>query len=172
MSLLCKLHHDEGITLVMVTHDVHLKMFADRVVWMRDGKIQRIETVDEDQKARVRVELAEFLESAKGNRLKEVQSTVQIRQPTDYETHTQFGGKSNAVELKLQINPASASGDQNSSGSSSSSASSVQKEESNHSAPSKNSHPPTTSDSLSPKQAEKANGKEKHVDLEDGVLLL
>jgi putative ABC transport system ATP-binding protein len=31
--------------MVMVTHDVQLKNFADRVVWMRDGKIQRIEKV-------------------------------------------------------------------------------------------------------------------------------
>jgi len=42
MELLLDLNR-EGITLVMVTHDMGLKMFADRVVWMRDGKIQRIE---------------------------------------------------------------------------------------------------------------------------------
>lgn len=29
----------------MVTHDVGLKNFADRIIWMRDGKIQRIEMV-------------------------------------------------------------------------------------------------------------------------------
>lgn len=31
--------------MVMVTHDVGLKNFADRIIWMRDGKIQRIEIV-------------------------------------------------------------------------------------------------------------------------------
>lgn len=29
----------------MVTHDVGLKNFADRVLWMRDGKIQSIEKI-------------------------------------------------------------------------------------------------------------------------------
>ena len=29
----------------MVTHDVGLKFFADRIIWLRDGKIQRVETV-------------------------------------------------------------------------------------------------------------------------------
>ena len=33
------------MTLVMVTHDVSLKFFADRIIWLRDGKIQRVETV-------------------------------------------------------------------------------------------------------------------------------
>jgi putative ABC transport system ATP-binding protein len=36
------------ITLVMVTHDVGLKNFADRVIWMRDGKIMRLEVIPED----------------------------------------------------------------------------------------------------------------------------
>jgi hypothetical protein len=34
------------ITLVMVTHDVGLKEFADRVIWMSDGKIKHVEHVD------------------------------------------------------------------------------------------------------------------------------
>ena len=37
-------------TLVMVTHDVGLKYFADRVIWLRDGKIQRIEIVSKEKK--------------------------------------------------------------------------------------------------------------------------
>lgn len=30
----------------MVTHDVGLKEFADRVIWMSDGKIKYVEQVD------------------------------------------------------------------------------------------------------------------------------
>lgn len=30
----------------MVTHDVALKEFADRVIWMSDGKIKYVEQVD------------------------------------------------------------------------------------------------------------------------------
>lgn len=40
----------EGISLLMVTHDVGLKYFADRVIWLRDGKIHRVELVPEEKK--------------------------------------------------------------------------------------------------------------------------
>ena len=36
--------------MIMVTHDVALKNFADRIIWMRDGKIQRIENVPKSRK--------------------------------------------------------------------------------------------------------------------------
>jgi ABC-type hemin transport system ATPase subunit len=32
----------------MVTHDVSLKNFADRVIWMRDGKIMRLEIIPKE----------------------------------------------------------------------------------------------------------------------------
>lgn len=50
MKLLTDLNKQENITLIMVTHDVGLKMYSDRIIWMRDGKIQRIETVQEQSK--------------------------------------------------------------------------------------------------------------------------
>jgi len=43
MQQLIELNRDSNITLVMVTHDVGLKDFADRVIWMRDGKIKHVE---------------------------------------------------------------------------------------------------------------------------------
>jgi len=48
------------ITLVMVTHDVALKNFADRVIWMCDGKILRVENVSAN-KRRKRMELLNTL---------------------------------------------------------------------------------------------------------------
>ena len=60
MDLLTKLH-ERGLTLVMVTHDVYLKSFADRVIWMRDGKIQRIEKNSDESKAAARQQLANDL---------------------------------------------------------------------------------------------------------------
>jgi putative ABC transport system ATP-binding protein len=48
LDLLVELNRKEGITLVMVTHDVALKNFAHRVIRMLDGKIQRIEEVSPD----------------------------------------------------------------------------------------------------------------------------
>lgn len=42
MKILVDLNRKEGITMVMVTHDVALKTFADRVVRMMDGKVHKI----------------------------------------------------------------------------------------------------------------------------------
>jgi ABC-type sulfate/molybdate transport systems ATPase subunit len=44
MDLLVKLN-EEGITMVMVTHDDSLKNCAHRIVHMLDGRIHRIKTV-------------------------------------------------------------------------------------------------------------------------------
>jgi putative ABC transport system ATP-binding protein len=46
MKILVDLNINKKITMIMVTHDVALKTFANRVVRMADGKIARIEDVD------------------------------------------------------------------------------------------------------------------------------
>ncbi|KAJ3037777.1 ABC transporter H member 2, partial [Rhizophlyctis rosea] len=50
ISLLHTLNTTENMTLVMVTHDVYLKNFAHRVVYMRDGKVHRVECVEEGRR--------------------------------------------------------------------------------------------------------------------------
>ena len=47
--------------MVMVTHDVGLKYFADRIIWIRDGKIQRIENVRAEKQNEVRQQLEQHL---------------------------------------------------------------------------------------------------------------
>ena len=49
MQLLLALHR-EGMTLVMVTHDVSLKNLADRVVWMRDGLVAKDEQIAQEKR--------------------------------------------------------------------------------------------------------------------------
>lgn len=46
MKILIDLNLHKKITMIMVTHDVALKTFANRVVRMADGKIAKIETID------------------------------------------------------------------------------------------------------------------------------
>ena len=48
MKILVDLNIKEGITMIMVTHDVALKSFAHRVVRMLDGKINKITTNPDD----------------------------------------------------------------------------------------------------------------------------
>lgn len=50
MKILVDLNRKHGITMVMVTHDVGLKNFADRVVHMADGKIHRVAPVVREDK--------------------------------------------------------------------------------------------------------------------------
>jgi ABC-type lipoprotein export system ATPase subunit len=39
MDLLRRLNREEGVTLLLVTHDVEAAAFADRVIQLRDGRI-------------------------------------------------------------------------------------------------------------------------------------
>jgi ABC-type lipoprotein export system ATPase subunit len=41
MAVLEKLHQEQGQTIVMVTHDRTLARRADRVLVMKDGKLER-----------------------------------------------------------------------------------------------------------------------------------
>jgi putative ABC transport system ATP-binding protein len=43
MKILIDLNIKKKITMIMVTHDVGLKYFANRVVRMADGKVNKIE---------------------------------------------------------------------------------------------------------------------------------
>jgi putative ABC transport system ATP-binding protein len=46
LTLLQNLVRDENVTLLMVTHDATAASFADRIVHMRDGQLDRIEIVE------------------------------------------------------------------------------------------------------------------------------
>ena len=46
MKILIDLNLHKKITMIMVTHDVSLKYFANRVVRMADGKIAKIEEIE------------------------------------------------------------------------------------------------------------------------------
>jgi ABC-type sulfate/molybdate transport systems ATPase subunit len=57
MRLLLELSEKEGITVVMVTHDMGLAGLADRVVRIRDGKITAVSANDPASKAEARREI-------------------------------------------------------------------------------------------------------------------
>jgi ABC-type sulfate/molybdate transport systems ATPase subunit len=100
MDLLTKLHN-RGLTLVMVTHDVHLKNFADRVVWMRDGKISRIDVNTEEQKRAARDELAADLAAHRAKVPKAVSRTVEIRRPEHYNTDPTFDPDAKPADMSF-----------------------------------------------------------------------
>jgi len=88
MKLLTELNLKHNITMVMVTHDVGLKNFADRIIWMRDGKIQRIEIVSKHKKQETLTKLDEDLETIKNKKRVTHHGTETLyRKPSDYKTH-------------------------------------------------------------------------------------
>jgi putative ABC transport system ATP-binding protein len=106
MDLLIQLNRNDGITLVMVTHDVSIKFFADRVIWLRDGKIQRVEIVSDEKKQESvdnlttklneiqrKKELAQErkVRTEQHQKKRDVkQKAFIIRRPTDYKTHPEY----------------------------------------------------------------------------------
>lgn len=89
MQQLISLNKNQNITLVMVTHDVGLKDFADRVIWMRDGKIKYVEHTSPEAKRnrmqKLEQDLKEIEEGKKKTRSQ--YSNTFLRKPTDYDTH-------------------------------------------------------------------------------------
>src|SRR5579862_3238957 len=43
IDLLRKLNQDQGVTIISATHDLKMVDVSDRIVWIRDGKIAKIE---------------------------------------------------------------------------------------------------------------------------------
>jgi len=42
MDFLDKINKKNGKTVVMVTHDLHLVKHADRVIYLKDGRVERV----------------------------------------------------------------------------------------------------------------------------------
>ena len=47
ISLLQNLSHERNVTVISATHDIKMLNVSDLVVWIRDGRIDRIESRDE-----------------------------------------------------------------------------------------------------------------------------
>ncbi len=47
ISLLKKLSLDRGVTIISATHDIKMLNVSDQVVWIRDGRVDKIENRDE-----------------------------------------------------------------------------------------------------------------------------
>jgi len=91
MDLLLQLNEEEKITLVMVTHDPNLKNAAKRVIYMRDGKIDRVEDIDEDTRRQFREKIKNELygsgqQGSNQTRRGRFTAATEIRKPHSYET--------------------------------------------------------------------------------------
>lgn len=104
MKLLTELNQKQKITLIMVTHDVSMKGFANRVVWMRDGKIVRVEEISQDTRNRRFEDLEQDLLKYQNKSQKPVKHKMAtfLRKPTDYQTHANYiNSPENPVDFKM-----------------------------------------------------------------------
>lgn len=95
MRILLDLHRVEKRTLVMVTHDVGLKNFADRVIRVLDGKIMRVEEVCEEERTAAMERLGNGgsrLRTGMGTELPLGGSRFETRSPGDYPALRQHPG--------------------------------------------------------------------------------
>jgi putative ABC transport system ATP-binding protein len=49
LDFLSEIHRKDSKTIIIVTHDLHLVKRAERVVYLKDGKIERIEYNHKDK---------------------------------------------------------------------------------------------------------------------------
>jgi putative ABC transport system ATP-binding protein len=59
IELLKELNEEKGVTIISATHDLKMIDVSDRVIWIRDGQISRIE-----DRSKIRVEAALAVEEA------------------------------------------------------------------------------------------------------------
>jgi putative ABC transport system ATP-binding protein len=52
IELLCRLKTERGVTVISATHDMKMLDVSDRILWIRDGRVQRLE---ERQNLKIRI---------------------------------------------------------------------------------------------------------------------
>mmetsp|Transcript_3031 Transcript_3031/g.4325 ORF Transcript_3031/g.4325 Transcript_3031/m.4325 type:complete len:121 (+) Transcript_3031:1132-1494(+) len=93
MDFLLELHEKQKITMIMVTHDVGLRGYADRVINIRDGKVACDVKIDQAQRMRMRTNLRQQVLRSRREEMGWMSSTssesfdgvrTELRAPTDY----------------------------------------------------------------------------------------
>ncbi|KAG5510063.1 hypothetical protein JKF63_06956 [Porcisia hertigi] len=102
MNILIRLNRERGLTMVMVTHDVYMKQYANRVLYVRDGKVNTVEAVHGDVRQRAWEELQEELRKTNSVAEKQITVTSVQRVPQDYPTFAAQGPLKLDEDLEMQ----------------------------------------------------------------------
>ncbi|KPI83314.1 putative ABC transporter [Leptomonas seymouri] len=86
MNILLKLNTERGLTMVMVSHDVYMKQYAHRVIYIRDGKVHSTEAVHEDVRRRAWKDLQDALDTSRSGTNEQRIAVSMQRSPQDYAT--------------------------------------------------------------------------------------
>jgi len=109
LKLLLDLNRKEGITLIMVTHDVSLKHFAHRVIHMVDGKIFKVENVSEQSRQEMDNDLDRKIEQERIEGLKQVKPETEVRDPDTYYGFLRYQTKTKKKKKTSSFNSSSSS---------------------------------------------------------------
>jgi ABC-type methionine transport system ATPase subunit len=101
MKILLDLNLHKKITMIMVTHDVALKTFANRVVRMADGKIAKIEDIDAEMRSEQIRHLSDRVALIQKG---EVKDTLAIREGISGQDDVQANISSKAGSVKIPSN--------------------------------------------------------------------
>lgn len=97
LDILLRMNRERRLTMVMVTHDVYMKQYANRVMYLRDGKVHNIETIDravrEGAFEELQKELQHMMQGDRNDTAMSQAGKLQttIRAPTDYVTRDAQG---------------------------------------------------------------------------------
>lgn len=86
MNILLTLNRKRGLTMVMVSHDVYMKQYAHRVLYLRDGKVHNIEEVQQMVRDRAWEELQQAVKLSREGERETAHATSELRAPEDYGT--------------------------------------------------------------------------------------
>lgn len=97
MKILVDLNVKKKITMIMVTHDVGLKTFANRVVRMADGKVNKIETIDPHARSEMIRHLDDRVKAIHSGNMKDVltirEGIKEVDEESDQLNPSNKGGK-------------------------------------------------------------------------------
>jgi len=63
IELMVKMNRENGVTVMCNTHDLKIIDASDRIVWMRDGKVERVE-----DRSAIRLHVGDMEEAAEGHK--------------------------------------------------------------------------------------------------------
>lgn len=86
MNILLTLNRQRGLTMVMVSHDVYMKQYAHRVLYIRDGKVHNVEEVHREVRERAWEELQAALVDIKKVEEDKRAAVSEVRDPEHYNT--------------------------------------------------------------------------------------
>lgn len=88
INILLSLNEEQNITMVMITHDVYMKQYAHRVMYMRDGKVHKVEKVPTNVRARAWEKLRNSLDKIDHGENEVETVRVEDRVPEQYDTYS------------------------------------------------------------------------------------